>query len=132
MYYSSGDDILDEESIVIVFLATLRQATTYAAAISASIVTIGFLSPAGAAERQDTVSVFPDILASDNNHGGISVPDRNCAMALTSRLPWRAPIGHRQPLQADVPQDESISAWERQQDRLNRELDRKLMICRGC
>jgi hypothetical protein len=111
-----------------VFLATLRQAAACAAAISASVVAIGFLSPAAAAERQDIVAVFPDILVNNGSHGVVDAP----ATTLTSRLPWRAPIGHRQPRQTDVPQDDGISAWEREQDRLNRELDRKLVICRGC
>ncbi len=51
---------------------------------------------------------------------------------LTSRLPWLAPVGHRQPRRADVPQSEAVSAWERQQHELDQELDRKLIICRGC
>ena len=33
---------------------------------------------------------------------------------------------------ADVPQSEAISAWERQQQRFDQELDRSLVICRGC
>lgn len=50
----------------------------------------------------------------------------------TARLPWPAPVGHRQPHRADIPQSEAVSAWERQQQRLDRELDRRLIICRGC
>lgn len=50
----------------------------------------------------------------------------------TARLPWPAPVGHRQPHQADVPQSEAVSAWERKQQRLDQELDRRLLICRGC
>jgi hypothetical protein len=58
--------------------------------------------------------------------------DRNSPAVLTSRLPWLAPTGHRQPTQADVPQADSLSALEREQRRLDAELDRKLIICRGC
>jgi hypothetical protein len=47
-------------------------------------------------------------------------------------LPWRAPIGHRQPRKADVPSPEVLSTWERQERRMDAELDRKLIICRGC
>src|SRR6266478_4997143 len=54
------------------------------------------------------------------------------SIVLTSRLPWLAPVGHRQPRRADVPQSEAVSAWERQQHELDQELDRKLIICRGC
>ena len=53
-------------------------------------------------------------------------------MVLTSRLPWLAPVGHRQPRRADVPQSEALSAWERQQRQFDQELDRRLIICRGC
>ena len=58
--------------------------------------------------------------------------DQNNRAVLTSQLPWLAPIGHRQPTKADVPQNEVLSAWERQQQVLDVELDRKLAICRGC
>jgi hypothetical protein len=47
-------------------------------------------------------------------------------------LPWLAPTGHRQPARADVPQNEVLSAWEREQELLEAQLDRVLLICRGC
>jgi hypothetical protein len=62
-------------------------------------------------------------------HGGVR--SKNPAV-LTSHSPWLAPIGHRQPARADVPQDDLLSAWERQQQDLDVELDRKLVIWRGC
>jgi hypothetical protein len=52
--------------------------------------------------------------------------------ALTSQLPWLAPVGHRQPHQADVPQSEAVSAWERQQLQIEHDLDQRLIICHGC
>ena len=58
--------------------------------------------------------------------------DQNKPAVLTSHSPWLAPIGHRQPIRMDVPQNEVSSAWERQQQDLDVELDRKLIICRGC
>jgi len=58
--------------------------------------------------------------------------DQNNSAVLTSQSPWLAPIGHRQPTRADVPQTEVLSAWEHQQQDLDVELDRKLIICRGC
>ena len=58
--------------------------------------------------------------------------DRNNQAVLTSRLPWLAPVGHHQPMQADVPQTGLLSSWEREQQALDVELDRKLVICRGC
>lgn len=50
----------------------------------------------------------------------------------TARLPWPAPVGHRQPQRADIPQSGAVSAWEREQQRFDQELDRRLVICRGC
>ncbi|WP_426435484.1 hypothetical protein [Bradyrhizobium genosp. P] len=60
--------------------------------------------------------------------------DQNNPAVLTSHSPWLAPTGHRQPTRAEVPvpQYELLSAWERQQQDLDVELDRKLVICRGC
>jgi hypothetical protein len=58
--------------------------------------------------------------------------DRNSPAVLTSHSPWLAPVGHRQPTRADVPESGSLSASEREQQRLDAELDRKLVICRGC
>jgi hypothetical protein len=89
----------------------------------AGLVFVGLLSPAHAAYQHDALSVFPDLPISATDHA---------STVLTSRLPWLAPVGHRQPHQADVPQHEALSAWERQQQHADQELDRKLIICRGC
>jgi hypothetical protein len=78
-----------------------------AAAVVAGVAMFGLLSPAAAS-------------------------DQNSSAVLTSHSPWLAPIGHRQPARADVPQNEVLSAWERQQQDFDVELDRKLIICRGC
>ena len=78
-----------------------------AAAVVAGVAMFGLLSPAAAS-------------------------DQNSPAVLTSHSPWLAPIGHRQPTRADVSQNEVLSAWERQQQDLDVELDRKLIICRGC
>ena len=85
-----------------------KHSTSVAAVVAAGIVLFGLLSPAMAAS------------------------DQNSPTVLTSHSPWLAPIGHRQPTRMDVPQNEVLSAWERQQKELDVELDRKLIICRGC
>ena len=85
-----------------------KHSTSVAAAAAVGAVLFGLLSPAMAAS------------------------DQNSPAVLTSHSPWLAPIGHRQPTRADVPQNEVLSAWERQQQDLDVELDRKLIICRGC
>ena len=82
------------------------------------------LSPAHAAYQRDAVSVLPVVPKG-------AAADHSPAV-LTAHLPWLAPVGHRQPQQADVPRHETLSVWEREQQRADRELDRKLIICRGC
>jgi len=90
----------------------------------AGLVFVGLLSPANATYRHDAAAVFPDL--------PISVIAGHASTVPTAHLPWLAPVGHRQPHQADVPQHEAVSAWERQQQQADQELDRKLIICRGC
>jgi hypothetical protein len=70
------------------------------------------------------------VLFSLSSPAAAEVQQRN---TLTSHSPWLAPVGHRQPMRADISQgQELLSAWERQQVALDAELDRKLIICRGC
>jgi hypothetical protein len=102
---------------------------------AAALVFIGLLSPANANRLHGSVSVFPDLpisTSADRTDAKAPVAGKSRSIVLTSRLPWLAPVGHRQPRQADVPQSEAVSAWERQQQQLELELDRKLVICRGC
>ena len=87
--------------------STKNRLTSVAAAVVAGVALFGLLSPAAAS-------------------------DRNSPAVLTSHSPWLAPIGHRQPTRADVPQNEVLSAWAREQQVFDAELDRKLIICRGC
>jgi hypothetical protein len=90
----------------------------------AGLFFVGMLSPAHAAYQHDAVSVFPDL--------PISATADHASTAPTSHRPWLAPVGHRQPHRAEVPQPEAVSAWELQQQQSDQELDRKLVICRGC
>ena len=87
--------------------STTKYSSRISAGLAAGAILLSLISPAGAMEAQD-------------------------ASALTSHSPWLAPVGHRQPTRVDVPQNEMQSAWERQQQVLDAELDRKLIICRGC
>jgi hypothetical protein len=102
-------------------------------AAAASLVLIGLLSPANAARQHDAASVLSDrpISATPDHAGDQAALAGSRSMVLTSRLPWLAPVGHRQPRRDDVPPS-STSAWERQQQQLGQELNRKLIICRGC
>ncbi len=88
-------------------ISTKNRLTSVAAAAVAGVALFGLLSPATAS-------------------------DQNSPAVLTSHSPWLAPIGHRQPTRADVSQNEILSAWEREQQVFDAELDRKLIICRGC
>jgi hypothetical protein len=84
-----------------------KNRSTSVAVAAAGVALLGLLSPATAS-------------------------DQNSPAVLTAHSPWLAPTGHRQPTRADIPQDELLSAWEREQPVLDVELDRKLVICRGC
>jgi hypothetical protein len=84
-----------------------KSSTRFAAVVTTGLILSGLLSPATAF-------------------------DQNSPEVLTSHRPWLAPTGHRQPARADVPQNAILSAWEREQLIFDAELDRRLMICRGC
>jgi hypothetical protein len=43
-----------------------------------------------------------------------------------------APVGHRQPKIADFPKERPKDTTDEQRDKLDRELDAKLRICRNC
>ena len=43
-----------------------------------------------------------------------------------------APVGHRQPRASDIPADAQRTAPDERQVQRDRELDKKLWICRGC
>ena len=98
---------LQKRSVAMSSISIAERSARFAAAVVASGVLFGLFSPA---------------TASDQNNPAV----------LTSHSPWLAPTGHRQPTRADVPQDEILSSWGRQQQILDTELDRKLLICRGC
>jgi hypothetical protein len=51
--------------------------------------------------------------------------DKNVTM-----VAWPAPIGHRQPRAVDILVNGR--AWQVEVDKLDRSLDRRLQICRGC
>lgn len=88
-------------------ISILKSSTSFAAVVTTGVVLFGLLSPATAS-------------------------DQNSPAVLTSHSPWLAPTGHRQPTRADVPQNDILPAWQREQQNFDAELDRKLIICRGC
>ena len=78
--------------------------------------------------RLDAGSGF---LASAREAATSRAPDPACHATQNACLPWQAPIGHRQPRLTNVgklqplPSDLELQA-------LDRALDKKLTICRGC
>jgi hypothetical protein len=98
---------LAQRSVAMSSISILKRSTRFAAVVATSLLLFGLISPATAS-------------------------DQNSPAVLTSHSPWLAPTGHRQPTRADVPQNEILSAWEREQQVLDAEVDRKLIICRGC
>jgi hypothetical protein len=110
-----------QRSVTMPRLATLKSSVR--AVVVAAILANPF-SSANATTRQDTVAVFPELPA--------AVVQDQKPILLTSRTPWVAPVGHRQPRQADVPQHEAVSHWEHLQLQEDQELDSRLVICGGC
>lgn len=51
---------------------------------------------------------------------------------IPTHKPWPAPVGHRQPRVSDIPSNAQLSSREVEEERLDRELKAKLVICRGC
>ena len=43
-----------------------------------------------------------------------------------------APVGHRQPKASDIPKDPSRDSSDAERQRIDREIDAKLKICRNC
>ena len=60
------------------------------------------------------------------------MPARACSAIQTACLPWQAPIGHRQPGAAELPDNFTLPPSDLELEALDRALDRKLTICRGC
>ncbi len=59
------------------------------------------------------------------------VPDRACSAIQTACLPWQAPVGHRQPEVTDINKVQPLPS-DLEPQALDRAIDRKLTICRGC
>jgi hypothetical protein len=60
------------------------------------------------------------------------LPERACSAVQTACLPWQAPIGHRQPGAAELPANFTLPPLDLELRALDRALDKKPTICRGC
>jgi hypothetical protein len=58
--------------------------------------------------------------------------DRTVGAGSPQSTPSPAPIGHRQPKASDLPSVVPKDPSDEWLTRINRELDRKIQICRGC
>jgi hypothetical protein len=117
--------------------AATNRSTRYAPAVAAGLILLDLFSPAAAAARPNVsagIGNAAGALATDDaRHAAVGKPDRNRAAALTSHLPWAAPVGHRQPRRDEVPPKKTLSAREpdqQLQQLLDLDIDRKLIICR--
>ena len=61
----------------------------------------------------------------------VAPPRREQATAMMVRTIPRAPVGHRQP-RGDLLRDVQLSPQDLELRRLDEEIDRKIIICRGC
>lgn len=67
--------------------------------------------------------------------GNAIAQDRRAPETTGSAIPSGvppAPVGHRQPRASDIPADTPRTAEEERQLQRDREIDKKLWICRGC
>jgi hypothetical protein len=103
---------------------------------SLTIVVAAFLvgSPGhGFAAGANTVDSFVGrVEASARGQAMIAAAPRAEPTEQIARLVRPAPIGHRQPRAVDILQNTQPSSDELEQRRLDEEIDRKLIICRGC
>ena len=116
--------------------APTKPSIKYASVVSAGVAFFGLLSPANATPQRHELSSLTDVSASRptaDDSADLQNPktEQGPARDLTSHLPWLAPVGHRQPRLVDIPPDKSLTARGRaQQQRLNKQPDQKLIICR--
>jgi hypothetical protein len=102
------------------------------AAITAALV-LGASSTVLAASDTNKVSTAADALTGTNHQSsGRRYTGLERAAMQAARLPWQAPLGHRQPRAMDVPDKVMAFPSELSEQQLDRELDRRLVICRGC
>jgi hypothetical protein len=103
--------------------------TRFAFLGTAAALTIAFASPLPAQAITRDSSSCPNV--SQASDAGAPAPTARWLPpgCETTTVPWSAPVGHRQPQAADVPQ----STFEQALDEENAKVDRLIKgICRGC
>jgi hypothetical protein len=61
-----------------------------------------------------------------------ALDDRPAVTAQQPATSSNAPVGHRQPTAADVAKEPQQTAADREREKRDRALDKRLQICRGC
>lgn len=81
--------------------------------------------------KQIAIAIFIMALGTSTAQAqGTSTTSRTVSPAASSKATGNAPVGHRQPTQADVGNNSGADAVKSAEDR---ELDRKIKnICKGC
>lgn len=109
------------------------------AVLTAVALVVAFTAPAIAADRSKgpttaLVDTQANSKAKQNRTVASMEPFRGSDLArhLPNKKPWPAPIGHRQPRASDVAASAPSSSFDLEEQRLDRELNAKLVICRGC
>lgn len=109
------------------------------AIFTAVALVVAFTAPVIAADRsEEPTTALVDTQAhskAEQNRTVTSMePFRGSDLArhLPNKRPWPAPIGHRQPRTSDVAVSAPSSSFDLEEQRLDRELNAKLVICRGC
>jgi hypothetical protein len=105
--------------------------STRRAALVAATLILGSAAPVLAAGEGARSNI---VLAEQNREVASVTPSRGEGIAhrLPVQRPWPAPVGHRQPRVSDVSANEQLSSAELEERRRDRELNAKLVICRGC
>ncbi len=116
----------------------LTAAIGFSAAIVTAALILGSASPVLAADSGSKSSmVLADAptngTAGQNREVASVTPfSHNDGVRSSVQKPWPAPVGHRQPRVSDVSNNVRLSSSALEDRRLDRELDAKLIICRGC
>lgn len=89
-----------------------------------SVVAVSFLfSQTPSVAGGSTTSAVRNLATSSSGHDDISARIARAGLA---------PVGHRQPRPSDVSETAQSSSSDLELRRLDQEIDRKLIICRGC
>jgi len=79
-----------------------------------------------------TVVAAMFLFGSSPNGAGAETIAGTAVRSIASAARSEAPVGHRQPRPSDIPPSSGLSSADSELRRLDDEVDRKLIICRGC